>query len=118
MYYLICMPKGYIEIIHTSQNELEGFKKKDPARLGRIVDRIFTLEETIKTTYVMGKLNSDIPRSLPKGTRIRVGGAYWRLCVKDRVDYLKKAGYKNAYADRSISFSYEDLDEAGLINSF
>lgn len=97
--------KEYIEIVHAEREFLERVKKFD--KFNEIAERILGLEKSVGVHYFSEvDLSKNIP-NLPKDTEIRVGGALLEICVRNRVFWLKQNGYKNAVADKDISFSYK-----------
>lgn len=97
----------YIEIVHMDRSNMESIGRGG-TRARLVINRIKGLEKTNKVVYIPPEEDDSIPR-LPKSTPIRVGGATWGLCVVDRCDALKKAGYTNVVGDRSISLSSKDF---------
>jgi|SRR3989344_1343962 len=106
------MPKEYIEIVHVSQEEI-GLRMKLGPRQGAIGAQILSLQHAVGVNYNLGGLDAD--PLLPKDTPILVGGGVWQWCVQDRVRKLRKLGYTNVTADRTISFALEDgYKDAGI----
>ena len=96
--------REYIEIVHVfpyegSFNHWMGLGRHNDL----VASRIEELHKKGKNNYVFWRLDESLP-NVPKNTLIRVGGGDWKICVKARVENLKKAGYTNVKRDKFISF--------------
>ena len=97
--------KEYIEIVHVIPplDHWKGFGKHNEL----IAERIEKLHKEKRNNYVLGSLKENLP-PVPKDTLIKVGGGDWDICIPERIRILRKLGYTNIQADKSISFSVCD----------
>ena len=94
--------RTYIEIVHVGPKNLEYWRDSDSQYAG-VARRILALDKR-RVHYVPDELDEDLP-NVPKNTPIRVGGAFWEMCVHWRVEILERNGFTNVKPDRRLSIS-------------
>jgi hypothetical protein len=108
------MPLEYVEIVHIPQEDLTDLANCGPEHKA-IAERLSLLYETGKGNLLTGYLDKNFP-TVPKDTKIRIGGGVWELCIRNRAIHLKDAGYTDVVPDRSISISVlDDIPNANAI---
>jgi len=95
------MRKTYFEIVHVAPRELECWRDQGSS-YAQVSRRILELDQRT-VHYMPGELDENLP-NIPNDTPIRVGGAFWDICVRIRSEILKRRGFTNVQRVRNLSF--------------